>query len=155
MSPVEFDQKKKPTLKGSDSTRTTDSVRLYPQLAIFYWQSNTFTRTVCDDRIKWHWNEPDCIEGWNKFSVRIWSPWEPNLTHSDSCLSQKEKAVFFLCRSSFSEWVQRSPKYLMIPYFSPNGISLRLGEVQMKIYERSLQALLSSALRGFASRSPK
>ena len=81
MSPVEFDQKKKPTLKGSDSTRTTDSVRLYPQLAIFYWQSNTFTRTVCDDHIKWHWNEPDCIEGWNKFSVRIWSPWEPNLTH--------------------------------------------------------------------------
>ena len=25
-------------------------------------------------------NEPVCIEGWNKFSVPIWSPWEPNLT---------------------------------------------------------------------------
>ena len=38
-------------------------------------------------------------------------------------------------------------------HFSANGISLRLGEVQMKIYERSLQALLSSAPRGFATRS--
>ena len=37
--------------------------------------------------------------------------------------------------------------------FQP-GISLCLGEVQMKIYERSLQALLlSSALRGFAAHS--
>ena len=33
-------------------------------------------------------------------------------------------------------------------HFSANGISLRLGEVRMKIYERSLQALLSSAPRG-------
>ena len=38
-------------------------------------------------------------------------------------------------------------------HFSANGISLRLGEVQMKIYERSLQALLSSAPRGFPTRS--
>ena len=39
--------------------------------------------------------------------------------------------------------------------FSANGISLRLGEVQMKFYERSLQALLSPAPapRGFAARS--
>ena len=29
-------------------------------------------------------NEPICIEGWNKFSVPIWSPWEPNLTHRRS-----------------------------------------------------------------------
>ena len=29
-------------------------------------------------------NEPVCIEGWNKFSVPIWSPWEPNLTHRRS-----------------------------------------------------------------------
>ena len=37
--------------------------------------------------------------------------------------------------------------------FQP-GISLCLGKVQMKIYERSLQALLlSSALRGFAAHS--
>ena len=38
-------------------------------------------------------------------------------------------------------------------HFSANCISLRLGEVQMKFYERSLQALLSSAPRGFAARS--
>ena len=38
-------------------------------------------------------------------------------------------------------------------HFSANCISLRLGEVQMKFYERSLQALLSSAPRGFAVRS--
>ena len=38
-------------------------------------------------------------------------------------------------------------------HFSANGISLRLSEVQMKFYERSLQALLSSAPRGFATRS--
>ena len=38
-------------------------------------------------------------------------------------------------------------------HFSANGISLRLSEVQMKFYERSLQALLFSAPRGFAARS--
>ena len=38
-------------------------------------------------------------------------------------------------------------------HFSANGISIRLGKVQMKFYERSLQALLSSAPRGFAARS--
>ena len=25
-----------------------------------------------------------CFEGWNKFSVPIWSPWEPNLTYRRS-----------------------------------------------------------------------
>ena len=43
--------------------------------------------------------------------------------------------------------------WLLERHFSANGISFRLGEVQMKFYERSLQALLSSAPRGFASRS--
>ena len=38
-------------------------------------------------------------------------------------------------------------------HFSANCISLRLGEVQMKFYERSLQGLLSSAPRGFAALS--
>ena len=37
--------------------------------------------------------------------------------------------------------------------FLANCISLRLGEVQMKFYERSLQALLSPAPSGFAARS--
>ena len=29
-------------------------------------------------------NEPVCFDGWNKFSVPIWSPWEPNLTRRRS-----------------------------------------------------------------------
>ena len=38
-------------------------------------------------------------------------------------------------------------------HFSASCIFLHLGGVQMKFYERSLQALLSSAPRGFAARS--
>ena len=38
-------------------------------------------------------------------------------------------------------------------HFSANGISLHLSEGQMKFYERSLQALLSSAPRGSLTRS--
>ena len=38
-------------------------------------------------------------------------------------------------------------------HFSANSISPRLGEVQMKICKGSLQALVSSAPRGFAARS--
>ena len=37
--------------------------------------------------------------------------------------------------------------------FSANGISLRLSEAEMKLYERSFQVLLSSAPRGFAART--
>ena len=114
MSLVEFDQEKKPTLKGSAWTGILNlsSLSLFsfsePNKALYtnWWRVLIFlpqepqTRSdfilssqysignptlshvqVCDDHIKWHWNEPDCIEGWNKFSVRIWSPWEPNLTH--------------------------------------------------------------------------
>ena len=88
----------------------------------------------------------------------------------DSYLWHKERAIFFLCRFSFSEWAQwllylqntsfvvflhflqkfRAARpvinqlYFLERHFSANGISLCLGEVQMKIYERSLQALLSS-----------
>ena len=38
-------------------------------------------------------------------------------------------------------------------HFSANGISFRLSEGQMKFHERSWQALLSSAPRGFAAHS--
>ena len=38
-------------------------------------------------------------------------------------------------------------------HFSANGIFFRLSEVQMKFHERSLQALFSSAPRGFATHS--
>ena len=89
----------------------------------------------------------------------------------DSYLSQKERAIPLLCWFSFSEWAQWSLDIKSVlscffifrenlghaskacyqstlisrASFSANGISLCLGEVQMKIYERSLQALLSSA----------
>ena len=63
-------------------------------------------------------------------------------------------------RTKFDTQTKRVPAWPVINqlwfperHFSANGISLRLGEVQMKIYERSLQALLSSAPRGFAASS--
>ena len=49
------------------STRTTNSVRL------------SSARNILFARITS--NEPVCFEGWNKFSVPIWFPWEPNLSH--------------------------------------------------------------------------
>ena len=82
--------------------------------------------------------EPVCFEGWNKFSVPIWSPWETNF-------DTQTKRV--------PAWPVISQLWFPERHFSANGISLRLGEVQMKFYERSLQALLSSAPRGFAARS--
>ena len=63
-------------------------------------------------------------------------------------------------RTKFDTQTKRVPAWPVINqlwfperHFSANCISLRLGEVQMKFYERSLQALLSSAPRGFAARS--
>ena len=63
-------------------------------------------------------------------------------------------------RTKFDTQTKRVPAYPVINqlwfperHFSAKGISLRLGEVQMKLYERSLQALLSSAPRGFTARS--
>ena len=63
-------------------------------------------------------------------------------------------------RTKFDTQTKRVPAWPVINqlwfperHFSANGISLRLGEVQMKICKGWLQALLSSAPRGFASRS--
>ena len=43
-------------------------------LAIQHFHTYSFARITS--------KEPVCFEGWNcKFSVPIWSPWEPNLTH--------------------------------------------------------------------------
>ena len=44
----------------------------YPRLAIFSLRELNQTSPLV------------CFEGWNKFSVPIWSPWEPNLTHRRS-----------------------------------------------------------------------
>ena len=63
-------------------------------------------------------------------------------------------------RTKFDTQTKRVPAWPVINqlwfperHFSAKGISLRLGEVQMKFYGRSLQALLSPAPRGFAARS--
>ena len=63
-------------------------------------------------------------------------------------------------RTKFDTQTKRVPAWPVINqlwfperHFSANGISLRLGEVQMKICKGWLQALLSSAPRGFAARS--
>ena len=79
-----------------------------------------------------------CFLGLTKFSVPIWSPWEPNLSHR---------------RRGLPAWPVINQLCFPERHFSANCISLRLGEVQMKFYETSLQALLSSAPHGFAARS--
>ena len=63
-------------------------------------------------------------------------------------------------RTKFDTQTKRVPAWPVINqlrfperHFSANGISLRLGEVQMKICKGWLEALLSSAPRGFAARS--
>ena len=62
-------------------------------------------------------------------------------------------------RTKFDTQTKRVPAWPVINqlwfperHFSANGISLRLGEVQMKIWKGWLQALLSPAHRGSAAR---
>ena len=55
-------------------TRSDWSLALNILLAIRHFHTHNFARITS--------KEPVCFEGWNcKFSVPIWSPWEPNLTH--------------------------------------------------------------------------
>ena len=67
-------------------------------------------------------NEPVCIEGWNKFSVPIWSPWEPNMTQT----------------KQVPAWPVINQLWSPERYFSANGISLCLGKVQITICKGSL-----------------
>ena len=83
-------------------------------------------------------NEPVCFEGWNKFSVPIWSPWEPNLTHRRSGCQLGLLSINFDFRNVI---------------FQPMVFPFVWAKYKlMKLYKRSLQALLSSAPRGFAAR---
>ena len=72
------------------------------------------------------------------FLVPIWSPWEPNLSHRRRGCQLGLLSINFVFRNVI---------------FQPMVFPFRLSEVQMKFYERLLQALLSSAPRGFAARS--
>ena len=50
-------------------------------------------------------NESVCFEGWNKFSVPIWSPWKPNLTHRRSgCRLACYQSTLISGRSFFRQW---------------------------------------------------
>ena len=106
----------------------------------------------------------------------IWLSWETNLTHkrwlsptdgeSDFLPLQvfffrvwhntgfcDKSIVFLLLAQNLGDASQPVINQLWFPecHFSSSGISLCLGEVQMKIYETSLQALFSSAPQGFAA----
>ena len=89
--------------RGSDfpSTRTTNTVRLI--LGSQYSIGNPTLHTYSFARIAS--NEPVYFDGWNKFSVPTWSPWEPNLTHRRQFSYRRRKrfsssVVFFFVVSS-------------------------------------------------------
>ena len=98
-------------MKGSNfpSTRTTNSVQLILgwqySMAIQHFYMYSFLRITS--------NEPICFEGWNKFSVPIWSPWEPILTcRGQLSLTEGESDFFHLPVFFFgvsSAWTQWSP----------------------------------------------
>ena len=91
--------------RGSDfpSTRTTNTVRLI--LGLQYSIGNPTLHTYSFARIAS--NEPVYFEGWNKFLVPIWSPWEPNLTHRRQLCYRRRKrfssSTGLLFRSEFSD----------------------------------------------------
>ena len=108
--------------------------------------------TIDEGNILFAWitsNEPVCIEGWSKFSVPIWSPWESNLTRRRSGCQLGLFSINFDFRNVI---------------FQSMVFPSRLGEVQMKICKGSLQApfplpLVASPLARASSRdlfhSPK
>ena len=77
-------------------------------------------------------NEPVCFEGWNKSD-----PTENQIWHTAVASLASYQSTLISGRSFFSQW-----------YFPSSEQS-----TEMKFYERSLQALLSSAPRGLAARS--
>ena len=108
--------------------------------------------TIDEGNILFAWitsNEPVCIEGWSKFSVPIWSPWESNLTRRRSGCQLGLFSINFDFRNVI---------------FQSMVFPSRLGEVQMKICKGLLQApfplpLVASPLARASSRdlfhSPK
>jgi len=94
-------------MKGSDfpSTRTTNSFRLILSLQHSIGNPcNTFTRRALRES---HQTSPSALRA-ETSSRSQHDPPDNQIWHTyDSCLSQKEKVIFFLCRSSFLEWVQQ------------------------------------------------
>ena len=100
-------------------------LKTYPRLAIFsLWELNQMSPLVC-------------FEGWNKFLVPIWSPWELNLTQRWRGCQLGLLSINFVLRNVI---------------FQPIVFPFIWAKFKWnKFYERSLQALLSSAPRGFAT----
>ena len=110
--------------------------------------------------------EPSCFEGWNKFSVPVRRAWLSYWTlikeqpQSRQNPVPREKEHFSFARLSFPTLFSHAPtsrnaiqhistfavKTDWYVSFSANGISLRPGEVEMKILQSWRQALLTSPL---------
>ena len=95
-------------MKGSDFP-PQDGNKLgptYPCLAIFYWQSITFTRTVSQES---HQTSPSALRAEKQVLSSNIIPWEPNLTHRQQLSLTEEESDFLPLLVFFSEWVQQSP----------------------------------------------
>ena len=95
-------------MKGSDFP-PQDGNKLgptYPCLAIFYWQSITFTRTVSQES---HQTSPSALGAEKQVLSSNIIPWEPNLTHRQQLSLTEEESDFLPLLVFFSEWVQQSP----------------------------------------------
>ena len=137
------------------STSATDSVRF--SFALFQCQPYIFTLFCEATSI-----EPSCFDGWNKLSVSIWRAWLPYWTLKEQPQSREKsftegnrafllRPTFFFGVSTppgtrFSTFLYSPPKFIdqWCMSFSVNGISLRPGEVEMKILQSWRRTLLSS-----------
>ena len=164
------------TLEGSTWIRTKQGT-WYKQIQLMkgsdfliilssqHFIGNTFTRTALRQL---HQNCSVCFEGWNKFWVPVWSPLDPNLTRRWKFSFTEGESdflplpVFFFEVSSaigditlvlvIIHFLWARPVINQLWYLECH-FSLHLGKVhvQMKIYERLLQVLLSLASRCFAA----
>ena len=94
-------------MEGSDFPSTSQKYKLgptYPRLAIFYRHSNSFTRTAFRE-LSLHQKSPRLKQFLGSNMIPLRTKFDTQMT----VISHEERAMFFLCRSSFSEWVQRSP----------------------------------------------
>ena len=159
--PVEFNRAKKPTLEGSAWTGRLS----LSSLSLFSFSE--LNKAIDANEYNW-WRvfvflpqelqtRSDLSSARNILFARTKSNESPRLLWG---LKHVLGANLIPLRTKLVTQTKRVPAWPVINqlcfperHFSANGISLRLSEVQMKFYERLLQALLSSATRGFAARS--
>ena len=157
--PVEFNRVKKPTLKGSTWTGRLN----LSSLSLFSF--SVLNKVLNTNEYNW-WRVfvflPQELQTWSDLSsVRI-ILFARTKSNEPPLLLWGLKHVLgtnlIPLRTKLVTQTKRVPAWPVINqlcfperHFSANGISLRLSEVQMKFYERLLQALLSSAPRGLAA----